>query len=272
MINSKKFLTGLFKYSFLIIVSIFSFFPFYWMAISATNASVDVIRGRLMPGSYLFENIKILLQTVNLGQAFWNSLRNALVGTVASLAVCSMAGYGFQIYRDRGKDNMMNLLLLSMMVPFASTMVPLFRMFSNMHLLDTTMGFVLPTVSTAFLIFFFRQNSQSFPLEIIHSARVDGLGEFGIFTRIYIPIMAPTFSAAAIVTFMTAWNSYLWPLIIMQSQSSRTMPLLITGLNAGYTTNYGILMLAVTICTLPTIALFFSQQSKFVEGITGAVK
>jgi lactose/L-arabinose transport system permease protein len=260
------------KYTFLIIISLFSVIPFYWMLVSATNRSVDVIKGKLIFGTYLFENMRTLISTVNLGQAFWNSLRNATAGTLASLLVCSMAGYGFQIYRDKGKDILMNILLLSMMVPFAATMVPLFRMFSNAHLLDTTAGFILPTISTAFLIFFFRQNSQSFPIEVIHSARVDGLSELGIYFRIYVPIMAPTFAAATIVTFMASWNNYLWPLIIMQSQESQTMPLLITGLTAGYTTDYGILMLAVSICTLPTVILFFTQQKRFVEGILGAVK
>ncbi|WP_240622840.1 carbohydrate ABC transporter permease [Sphaerochaeta halotolerans] len=124
----------------------------------------------------------------------------------------------------------------------------------------------------AFLIFFFRQSSESFPIETVQAARVDGLGEFGIFFRIYVPIMAPTFAAAAIVTFMNAWNNYLWPLIIMQSQDSQTMPLLITGLTAGYTTDYGILMLSVTITTLPTLILFFTQQKRFVEGVLGSVK
>jgi lactose/L-arabinose transport system permease protein len=84
--------------------------------------------------------------------------------------------------------------------------------------------------------------------------------------------MAPTIAAAAIVTFMNSWNSYLWPLIIMQSQESRTMPLLITGLTAGYVTDYGMLMLAVSICTLPTLLLFVTQQKRFVAGILGSVK
>jgi lactose/L-arabinose transport system permease protein len=166
----------------------------------------------------------------------------------------------------------MSVLLLSMMVPFASVMIPLFRMFSIMRLLDTTLGFILPSISTAFLIFFFRQNTMSFPHEIVQAARVDGMGEFGIYVKIYLPVMAPTLAAAAIVTFMNNWNSYLWPLIIMQSQESRTMPLLITGLTAGYTTDYGILMLAVSICTLPTVILFFTQQKRFVAGILGSVK
>ena len=268
----QKHLATIATYVFLCVVCLFSVFPFYFMIVGSTNLSVDIVKGRLFFGTHLIENFKTLSSTVKLGNAFWNSLRNALANTVASLFVCSLAGYGFQIYRDKGKDTLMGLLLLSMMVPFAALMVPLFRMFSQARLLDTTAGFILPTISTAFLIFFFRQSAESFPMETVQAARVDGLGELGIFFRIFVPIMAPTFSAAAIVTFMSAWNNYLWPLIIMQSQESQTMPLLITGLTAGYTTDYGILMLSVTITTLPTLILFFTQQKRFVEGVLGSVK
>jgi lactose/L-arabinose transport system permease protein len=109
-------------------------------------------------------------------------------------------------------------------------------------------------------------------MEIVQAARVDGVSEFGIYLRIYMPVMAPTLAAAAIVTFMNQWNQYLWPLIILQKQESRTMPLMLTGLTAGYTTDYGILMLAVTICTLPTLFIFVTQQRRFVAGILGSVK
>jgi len=259
-------------YLFLIVVCLFSCLPFIWMILSATNSSIDIIKGRVFPGTYLFENIKKLFVTVNVGNAFVNSLRNTVIGTVLSLFICSMAGYGFQTYRDKNKDRLMTMLLLSMMVPFASVMIPLFKMFSMVSLLDTTLGFILPTVSTAFLIFFFRQNSMSFPYEIVHAARVDGLGEFGIYVRIYLPVMFPTVVAAGIVTFMNNWNSYLWPLIIMQREESKTMTLLIASLTSGYTTDYGVLMLAVTFCTLPTVILFFCLQRYFVAGVIGSVK
>jgi len=265
-------LSRLVMYVFLVVVCLFSAFPFLWMLAAATNSSTDIITGKVFFGGYLLENIKHLTETVNLGRAFWNSLRITVIGTLASLLICSMAGYGFQIYRDKNKDRLMSLLLLSMMVPFASVMIPLFRIFSQAGLLDTTTGFILPTVSTAFLIFFFRQNSVSFPYEIVQAARVDGLGEFGIYARIYVPVMAPTFAAAAIVTFMNTWNAYLWPLVIMQSETSRTMPLLLSSLTSGYVTDYGILMLAVSICTLPTVIIFFTQQKRFVAGVLGSVK
>ena len=260
------------EYTFIIIFCLFSVFPFYWMLVGATNQSADVVTGKLTFGTHLFENIKTMMKTLNVGRAFWNSLRTTLIQTILSIIVCSMAGYGFQIYRDKGKDRLMKILLLSMMIPFATTMVPLFKMFSKIHLLNTTLGFVLPSISTAFLIFFFRQNSMSFPIETIQAARVDGLSEFMIYCRVYLPIMKPTFAAAAIVTFMNGWNNYLWPLIVMQSQKMQTMPLLVTGLTSGYVTDYGLLMLCVTIMTLPTVLIFFTQQKRFVEGIIGSVK
>lgn len=262
----------IYEYIFIIIVCIFSIFPFYFMIVSATNKSTDVIAGKMTIGLYLFENIKNMLKNVAIGRALWNSFRTTAIQTVLSIFVCSLAGYGFQVYRDKHKDLLMNILLLSMMIPFASIMVPLFKMFSAANLLNTTLGFILPSVSTAFLIFFFRQNSQSFPIETIQAARVDGLNEFQIYLQVYFPIMSPTFAAAAIVTFMNGWNNYMWPLIVMQSQKMRTMPLLVTSLTAGYVTDYGLLMLCVTITTLPTIILFFTQQKRFVEGVTGSVK
>ena len=166
----------------------------------------------------------------------------------------------------------MGILLLSMMIPGAATMIPLFRMFSSLKLLNTVAAFIFPSISTAFLIFFFRQNSSSFPIELVQAARVDGLNEFQIYLRVYLPIMSPTFAAASIVTFMGLWNNYMWPLVVLQTQDMQTLPLLVTGLTAGYVTDYGLLMLCLCIMTIPIIILFFTQQRKFVEGITGSVK
>jgi lactose/L-arabinose transport system permease protein len=164
-----------FLYGFLVIAGFVSIFPFYWMVSGATNKSIDIIRGKMFFETNLIENFKILFQTIPMGMGFLNSLRNTVIGTLASLLICSMAGYGFQIYRSKGKDRLMFVLLLSMMIPFASIMVPLFRLISSLRLLNTTIGIILPGISTAFLIFFFRQCSQSFPMEIVQAARVDGL-------------------------------------------------------------------------------------------------
>ena len=160
---TKKLVTTVSKYLFLTAASLLSVFPLLWMLISATNRSVDVLGGTLLPGRYLLENLRTLLATTNITRALWNSLRNASVTTISALAVCSLAGYGFEVFHDRIKDRVMSILLLSMMVPFAAIMIPLFMMFGKAGLLDTTIAFVLPSVSTAFLIFLFRQSTRSFP-------------------------------------------------------------------------------------------------------------
>ena len=213
-------------YAFLVFIALLSIFPFFWMVSATTNPTVDIVKGKMWFGTYFFENFKVLIEQTNILRALWNSMRNSIAGTAASLFVCSMAGYGFQIFRDKAKDRLLSVLLLSMMVPFAAVMIPLYRMFAQARMLNTMAAFVLPSVSTAFLIFFFRQSAQGFPIELVQAARVDGLGEFGIYLRIFSPVMAPTFAAAAIVNFMAHWNDYMWPLVIQQTQESQTMALL----------------------------------------------
>lgn len=247
-------------------------FPLLWVTVSATNKSIDVIRGRLIPGNYLMENLKTLTASQNLSAAMLNSFRNTIVLTIISLLVCSLAGYGFEIYHDKGKDFVMAIILLAMMVPFAATMIPLFQAMSNMGLQNTMLGFMLPTISTPFLIMLFRQSARSFPHDMIDAARIDGLGEFRIFFTMFLPTMRSTFAAAMTITFMNAWNSYLWPKVILLKEESQTMPMLISNLVAGYVTDYGMLMLAVFLCTIPTIILFFLLQKSFANGITGTIK
>ena len=259
-------------YGFLILASFISVFPLYWMVCAATNKSVDVIAGRIIPGGYLMENLKNLLANQNVGTALVNSFKYSIILTICSMVVCSLAGYGFEIYHDKAKDAVMNVILLAMMVPFVATMIPLFQMFSKAGWLNSTIGFILPTISTPFLIMMFRQSARSFPHDIIEAARIDGLSEIRIFFQMFIPTMKSTYAAAMTITFMNAWNNYLWPKVIMSDADSVTMPMVVANLTQGYVTDYGMLMLAVLICTLPTAIVFFCLQKSFAEGITGAVK
>ena len=259
-------------YIVLIIVSLVSVFPLYWMLMAATNKSVDVSRGRLIPGTALIDNWKALFAQQPVQRAMVNSFKYAVILTLCALVICSLAGYGFEIYHDKHKDLVFSILLLAMMVPFVATIVPLFRMFSAAKLLDTTIAFILPTISTPFLIMMFRQNARAFPIDIIEAARIDGLNEVQIFFRMFIPTMRSTYAAAMTITFMNAWNNYLWPKVIMQGEESITMPMLVANLTEGYVTDYGVLMLAVLLCSLPTVIIFVLLQKSFAEGITGAVK
>lgn len=260
------------SYIVLSIASLLSVFPLYYMISGATNKSIDIVRGRLIPGSYLMENFKSLTANQNLGLAMFNSFRNAIAITILTLLICSIAGYGFEIYHDKGKDLLMSILLLAMMLPFVALMIPLFTMFSKMGLVNSWMALVLPSISTPFMIMLFRQASRSFPVDIIEASRLEGMSEIAIFFRMYIPVMKSTYGAAMTVTFMNAWNNYLWPKVILQNNESITMPMLVANLKSGYSVDYGMLMLGVLICTLPTAVIFFCLQKSFSNGLTGAVK
>ncbi|WP_313892310.1 carbohydrate ABC transporter permease [Psychrobacillus sp.] len=265
-------------YLFLTCAAIISIFPFFWMIISATNKSVDVSKGRLLPGSHLIENFKSLIETVDIVTALTNSAIISVTTTVLSLIIASLAGYGFEIYRSKAKDIVFNILLISMMIPFAALMVPLYRMFGSLSQIapfigmDTFAAVMLPTLTTAFLIFFFRQNTKMFSRELIEAGRIDGLSEIGIFIRIYMPTMKTAYAAAAIITFMNSWNNYLWPLVVLQSPEKQTIPLLISNLGSGYAPDFGVIMLTIVIATLPTALIFFLMQKHFVAGMMGSVK
>ena len=139
-------------------------------------------------------------------------------------------------------------------------------------MVNSLFAVIIPSISTPLLILLFRQASRSFPYEIIEAARMDGLKELGIFARIYVPTMKSTFAAAAVITFMASWNNFLWPRVILLDNAVQTMPMLIANLTAGYVTDYGVLMLAVLLTSLPTIIIFLILQRAFAQGITGAIK
>ena len=260
------------SYIILILASFLSAFPLYYMLCGATNTSIDVVRGRLIPDGYLVENFKTLVGMQNLKLAMFNSFRNAIIITFVALLVCSIAGYGFEIYHDKGKDILMSILLLAMMLPFVAIMIPLFKMFTSWGLVNTWIALALPSISTPFMIMLFRQAARSFPHDIIEAARLEGLSEVQIFFKMFIPVMKSTYGAAMTVTFMSAWNNYLWPTVILQDSKAITMPMLVANLKSGYSVDYGMLMLGVLICTLPTAVIFLCLQKSFANGITGAVK
>jgi lactose/L-arabinose transport system permease protein len=259
-------------YLFLSVAALASVFPLYFMVVSATNTSQDVLASRLLPGANLVANFTALVASQDVASAMWYSTVNAVATTVLALVVCSIAGYGFEVFHSRGKDNLMGVLLLAMMIPFAATMIPLFQMFATFKLVNSTFAVILPAIATPFLVLLFRQASRGFPHEIIEAARIDGLSELSIFGRIFLPTMRSTYAAAAVITFMAAWNNFLWPKVILVNNAYQTMPMLISNIRAGYVTDYGVLMLAVLLASLPAMLVFLILQRSFAEGITGAIK
>jgi len=268
------------KYLFLSVASLVSIFPFFWMIISATNKSVDVTRGKLSPGSDFMVNLNSLLKPeLGFVTSLGMSAKIAIITTILALLVSSIAGYGFEIFRTKSRDRLFTILLLSMMIPFSALMIPLFKLFAAANGtplkfmgLNSLWAVILPGVCTAFLVFFFRQNTKSFPKDILEAARIDGLGEIAIFLKIFMPTMKSTYAAAAIITFMSSWNAYLWPLIALQSPEKKTVLLIISKIASSYSPDYGLIMIAIVITTIPTALIFFLMQKHFVAGMTGAVK
>ena len=145
-------------YIFLVIVAFFSVFPFYWMISAATNESIDVARGKLAIGGHFMENFHNLVSGNDLWGAMGNSALYAITQTVLAILICSLAGFGFELYHDKKKDILFSVLLLAMMITQVATMIPQFKLLSGAKLLNSVWGFVLPSLSTPFLIMMFRQN------------------------------------------------------------------------------------------------------------------
>jgi lactose/L-arabinose transport system permease protein len=256
----------------LTVAAFISVFPFVWMVVAATNTSPDIIKGKASPGDALLANIATFLNAVDLPRVLFNSFFIAGVGTALTLLVSSLAGYGFEFFRSRFREKLFGGLLLMLSIPFAALMIPLFVMMANLKLINTYQAIILPSIASIFIIFYFRQATKAFPHELRDAARIDGLKEWQIFLSIYMPVMRSTYAAATIIVFMLHWNNYLWPLIVLQTNDMFTMTLTVAALSAGYTPDFGLVMVGAIIATLPTLIIFFLLQRRFVEGMLGAVK
>lgn len=254
------------------LAALISVFPFYWMIVGATNTANDITGGKATFGDQLFVNIAKFFELVDVPRVFFNSAFVAVVGTLLTLVVCSLAGYGFEMFRSRARDRIFGLLLMLLSVPFAALMIPLFVMFSGAGLMNTYIAIMLPGIPAIFMIFYFRQNTKAFPLELRDAALIDGLKEWQIFLFIYVPVMRSVYAAAMIIVFMGNWNAYLWPLIVLQTNEMKTITLVVASLGSAYTPDYGLIMVATVLATLPTILVFFLLQRLFVEGLLGSVK
>jgi len=272
MSNPVETLRSALSYGFLIIMSFLSVFPFFWMVVGSTNTSSDVIKGKTSFGSSLFDNLGKLFTQVDMPLIFWNSGKVAIMSTVLTLVISSLAGYGFEMFTSKTRERVYSLILLTLMIPFAALMIPLFIMMGKFGLINTHIAIVLPGLASAFIIFYFRQSTKAFPSELRDAAKVDGLKEWQIFMFIYFPVMRSTYAAALIIVFMASWNNYLWPLIVLQSNEMKTITLVVSSLTSAYYPDFGVVMVGTVIATLPTLIIFFAMQRQFVQGMLGSVK
>jgi ABC-type glycerol-3-phosphate transport system permease component len=249
--------------------------PFIWMLSSSFKPQSEIFR--LPPAA-----IPTHLSLSNYGRLFAqtpfavNLVNTAYIATtyaLVALFLCSLGGFAFAKYRFPGREALFLILLGSLVIPFEVTMVPLYILYQRIGWIDTHWPLLIPGTANAFGIFFMRQIIRGVPDELIDSARIDGAGEFRIFTRIVLPVVTPALTSLGIIFFMSSWNSFLWPLVLLRSAHRLTAAVAVARLQGSIYTPYDLIMAGSVLLTLPLIVVFLVLQRRFIEGImAGAVK
>jgi ABC-type glycerol-3-phosphate transport system permease component len=268
-------------YAALIITSLAMIGPFYWAFATSFKPSGDVFASppKLIPNPWTVQNYRDVFTLLPFPRYFLNSV--IVTGAIVALNVVfdTAAAYAFAKLRFPGRNALFFLLLITLMVPFQVNLIPLYRLMvalrniSPLLGVDTYSALILPGMIQVFGIFLMRQFLQSIPDEILESARVDGASEFMILRKIVFPIAAPGMAALAIFVFLGAWNDFLWPLIVTNSDSIRTLPVGLALLARKNTVNWGDTMAGTVLAAAPLIVVFLILQRRFIEGLTtGSVK
>jgi len=249
--------------------------PFFWMLITSLKTMAEVFNVPMIIFSHnmSLDNFKVVIDK-GVWIRLWNTFFISFTATVLRLFFCSLAGYGFAKFRFPGRDILFSVLIASMIVPFAVTVVPLYIMMVNFHWVDTILPLVIPGAASAFGIFFMRQYIRSIPDELLDAARIDGCSEFSIYVRVILPIVTPGLVSLGLIFFMQVWNDFMWPLVILKTPENQTLPVMIATLTGLAGTNMYTLQMAVSVISItPLIIIFLIFQRRFTTGITfGAVK
>ncbi|WP_136603973.1 carbohydrate ABC transporter permease [Paenibacillus dokdonensis] len=263
---------------FFAVVGLLILIPFYAVTIASFKPGGDLIRYGL--------NLRFDLSVMSLDNfaylftgdhAYFTWFFNSLFLTVAQVAltliVSATVAYGFSAYEFKGKNILFICVLLIMMVPFEILLLPLYTLIFNIGLMNSYSAIILPGVASAATIFFFRQYLSGIPKEIISAGRVDGASEYGIYIRLILPIMKPSFAAMAILNGMNSWNNFLWPFMVLSDDRKYTLPIGLKTLLTPYGNNYDLLIVGSFFSIIPIFILFVAFQKYFIDGMTaGAVK
>lgn len=262
-------------YVVLILGTILTFGPFYWMVISSFKPQGEIFTAtlQLVPSQPTLEHYRSLVARTGFIRWTFNSIVFALGTTALSLIFSSLAGFAFAKYEFRGKRVLFAIVLASVSIPQFVTIIPVYGLMVKLGLTNTYWGLILPFSVNALVIFLMRQYIMGIPSELLDAARIDGSSEFGIFHRVIVPVIRPAMGAAGIFVFLNTWNQYLWPLIMVQSNDMMVAPVGLATLSTLYVIEYGQIMAGATLSTLPILALFVLLQKQFVAGLTsGALK
>jgi multiple sugar transport system permease protein len=243
--------------------------PLVWMVFLAAT-SIDAESGsRRMDGS----SFERLFSTLPVLRWAFNSLFVSLCVTAGNLLFCSMAGYAFALKRAPGMKWMFWFCMATMMVPAQVTVIPLFLMAAQAGMINTYSALILPSVASAFGVFMMRQFTSTLPRSLFEAARIDGCGEWRLFTQIVLPLIRPALAVLGIFVFTSSWNNFLWPLVVCNQREMWTLPVGLASLQSEFLTDTSLQMAGAAFAAIPMIILFFALQKHFVSGLTlGAVK
>jgi multiple sugar transport system permease protein len=250
--------------------------PLVWMVSSSFKPLNEIYSypPTIIPVNFTTANYTRLFNDWPFLSWYGNSLFVAIIQTIAVLFFTSLAGFGFAKYRFKGRNVLFILLLGSTMIPFQLILVPLFIFMSRLGWTNSYLSLIIPFMAPAVGIFLMRQFILSIPTELIEAARIDGSSEFGIYWRVILPLTRPALAAQAVLTFLGAWNSFLWPLSVLRSQTAMTLPVgmasMMGGVTAGSEPPIGASMAAASLVTIPVILVFISVQKQYIAGLTAA--
>lgn len=255
----------------LAVAALFPLFPLYWMVISSLKspAELSAIPPSWWPRSLTFDAYTTVFEAVPFGRSFANSVLIAGLGTLSVLVTSIGAGYVFAKYRFRGRDALFWTLVGTMFLPPIVTLVPLYWMVSSLGLSDSYLGVLLPWLANPFGIFLMRQFCSDVPDELIDAARVDGAGELRILARVVVPLLKPAVVTLAVFAFVYYWNSFLWPLSVLQSDTKFPVVLSLAQLlsYASSVRYQSVVMAGALVASIPTLVVFLLTQRVFIQNI-----
>ncbi len=259
----------------LILGAIATIMPLLWMLSASLmpTGEATAFPPRLVPSRVTFEHYRDLLVRLRLARSFGNSMLVAVISTVISLLFNSMAGYAFAKLRFGNRDRLFTWLIAALAIPAQVAMLPLFLLLKSIGLVNTYVGAMIPMMATIYGIFLVRQFMVGIPDDVIAAARIDGASEWRIYRYVILPLARPVLATLAIFTFMSAWNDFMWPLIILSDQRKYTLPVALANLSGEHFQDLELMMAGSVITVIPVLLLFFVLQKQYIAGImAGSVK
>lgn len=265
----------------LIIIAISMLLPFIFMILLSFTQNEHIfstqtgIFSKEIFTHLTFDNYKNVFSAIPVARYFLNSLVVASITTVGQVIISAFAGYAFARLKFKGSDFIFFIILITMMIPPQVNIIPLFFLMRELHLIDTYQALIIPGLFGGFGIFMFRQFFLTFPKELEESSKIDGCNIFTTFCKIALPLSIPTIATLAIFTFVSSWNSFMWPLIVTNSDSMKTLPVGLAAFKGSFReiTLWGDLFACAVICAIPTIAVFLVGKKYFINDIMqGGIK